>query len=405
MRTSSPKPIWPALLPVISCMMFFIGFEIGGFQLVLRSVSSQFSMAATGSGLLVAAQNIGVVMMPLLFGSLSDRIGKRRVLLIFAALFMAGCAAAALAGSATAFVMGVFLIGAGYSVCECTASAALSDAYPEKSAQYINLSQCMFSLGAVASPILIRYGMSGFDWSWRSVFVICAGAYVLLMFPLLRVRFSAPPAGTSPVEAPPAGAAPKARVSLFAFFRNDIFLLLFLSILLYIGLESGVGYFIETLFTLKLGQEALGAYAISAFWAMTALSRLVFGLMRLSPKRALLVSFGASAALIVLLAVLRLPLLSLIVCGLIGFVFGPVWPLLIDLAAKQFPHNSGGAIGLMSAGCGLGGIAFPAVIGFLADHTDLRLSFLLLSLTALAAGSLCLVMTTREKRRQASKNG
>lgn len=395
MRNSSHKSASPALLPVISCMLFFIGFEVGGFQLVLRSLSSQFSMAATGSGLLVAAQNIGVVMMPLLFGSLSDRIGKRRVLLIFAALFLAGCAVAVLADGASAFVLGVFLIGAGYSVCECTGSAALSDAYPEKSAQYINLSQCMFSLGAVVSPILIRYGMSGLSWSWRSVFVICAGAYALLMFPLLRVRFGAPPVGT-----PPIGAAPEARVSLFAFFKNGFFLLLFLSIFLYIGLENGIGYFTETLFTVKLGQEALGAYAISAFWAMMALSRLVFGLMRFSPRQALLLSFGASAALIALLAVLRLPLLSLIACGLIGFAFGPVWPLLMDLAAKQYPYSSGSAIGLMSAGCGLGGIAFPAVMGFLADHTDLRLSFLLLSLTALAAGSLCLAIAIREKRRQ-----
>ncbi len=262
-------------------------------------------------------------------------------------------------------------------------------------AQYINLSQCRFSLGAVVSPILIRYGMSGLSWSWRSVFVICAGAYALLMFPLLRVRFGAPPVGT-----PPIGAAPEARVSLFAFFKNGFFLLLFLSIFLYIGLENGIGYFTETLFTVKLGQEALGAYAISAFWAMMALSRLVFGLMRFSPRQALLLSFGASAALIALLAVLRLPLLSLIACGLIGFAFGPVWPLLMDLAAKQYPYSSGSAIGLMSAGCGLGGIAFPAVMGFLADHTDLRLSFLLLSLTALAAGSLCLAIAIREKRRQ-----
>lgn len=370
-------------------MLFFIGFEVGGFQLVLRIVSTEFSMTATGSGLLVAAQSIGAVIMPLLFGSISDRIGKKRVLLIFSAFFLVGCVVAALAGSIFIFVLGVFLIGAGYSVCECTGSAALADAYPEKSAQYINLSQCMFSLGAVASPILIRYCMTGFLWSWRSVFFICSSAYILLIFTLSRAQF-----GNELTHS-----LPKTRAPLSTFWRNSFFLLLLLSLFLYSGPESGIGYFAETLFSKKLGEEALGAYAISIYWAMMALSRFVFGLVRLSSRHALPLIFGLSAILLSFLSISYMPMLSLIAYGFIGFVFGPVWSLLMDFAAKQYPQKTGSAIGLMSAGGGLGGMAFPAVMGLLADQRDLRSAFLLLSLTASAAGVLSLVMTILRKQR------
>lgn len=146
----------PALLPLVCALLFFVGFEMGGFQLVLRGVSTEFSMTATGAGLLVAAQNAGIMLMPPLFGSLSDRIGKKRVLLLFSLIFCLGCAFTGLSRGVLPFILGVFLIGSGYSVCECTGSAALADAYPEKSAKYINLSQCMLSAGAVVSPVLTQ---------------------------------------------------------------------------------------------------------------------------------------------------------------------------------------------------------------------------------------------------------
>ena len=74
-KCSSSKTHTPILLPAFSGVLFFVGFEMGGFQLVLRSVSAEFSTGTIGAGLLVAAQYASVILMPLLFGRLSDRVG------------------------------------------------------------------------------------------------------------------------------------------------------------------------------------------------------------------------------------------------------------------------------------------------------------------------------------------
>ena len=374
--------------------MFFVGFEMGGFQLALRGISGEFAIGAVGGGLLVAAQYVSIIFMPLVFGRLSDRAGKRRVLLVFLLVFCGGCVLAARSSSVLLFAAGVFCIGAGYSVCESTGSAALADASPENGARWVNLSQGALSLGAVFSPILLQLGTSAFGWSWRAVFWICFAGALVSLVPLIKIRF---PART--VEAERLAVRPLRRV-----LADPVFVLFFCTILLYVGLENGFGYFTESLFALRLNAASFGAYAISAYWASMALSRFVFGVLSVKPERALVFCLFASAVLFAALALLRSPALALAAAALIGFSFGPVWANLMNLAARRHPGGSGGAMGLMSAGCGLGGAVFPALMGFVSDRFNLRAAFLLLAFAALAAGAISL-LAARRSRLDASRTG
>lgn len=376
----------PILLPFVSGLLFFIGFEMGGYQLVLRNVSNEFSMTPLGSGILVAMQSAGFVLAPLAFGSLSDRIGKKRTLLGFMLTFILGCALAAMASGMWPFSAGVFLIGIGYCMCECIGTAALADAFPEKSANYINLSQSLLSFGAVISPILIQWCIETFSWKWRSVFLICGIGYAILLLPFCFTRFQSTPT-----------ACTKKDIPVYAFFRSAVFSLSFFSVLLYVGLECGIGYFTESLFALELSGNRLGAYAISAYWLCMTVSRFACSVSSLPPQKTLLIGFGASFLLFVVLAVSNLPYLSLVVCGLIGFAFGPIWSLLVDLAAKENPQHTGSAIGLMSAGCGFGGMVFPSLMGYLSGGFGIRFAFAALSATALTACFLTYIIYRKLK--------
>lgn len=375
----------PALLPVFSLLMFFVGFEMGGFQLALRSISGEFSVGTIGGGLLVAAQYVSVILMPLVFGRLSDRAGKRTVILVFLLIFFFGCVFAALARDVLLFAAGVFCIGAGYSVCESAGSAALADASSTRGARWVNLSQGALSLGAVCSPVLTQFGTVSFGWSWRAVFWICAAGALASLIPLLLARF---PAQSAVVRQQPSKSAR-------AFFTDPAFTLFFCAILLYVGLENGFGYFAESLFALRLNAASLGAYAISAYWASMAFSRFLFGVLPFKPERSLVCCLFVSAALFAALALLRLPAPALAVAALIGFSFGPVWSNLMNLAARRHPGNSGGTMGLMSAGCGLGGVAFPALMGLISGRINLSAAFLLLAFAALAAAAIALFAVYR----------
>lgn len=371
----------PAFLPAFCVLMFFVGFEMGGFQFALRSISTEYAVHGIGSGLLVAAQYSSVIVMPLVFGHIADRVGKRIVLLCFCGVFVLGCTLSAFSGGVAAFALGAFLIGAGYSVCETAGSAALSDISREDGARWVNFSQGALSFGAVISPVLTQVCTRAFGSSWRLVFYVCLLGAMLSAVLLLFSR----------VPSAPVDELPRASALPIRQFHDLPFTLFFFSILLYVGLENGFGYFTESLFSLELSTVSLGAYAISAYWASMALSRLLFGLIRIQPERLLVVSLGVSAALFLSLSLLERPMPAFVACAMIGFAFGPVWSILMNLAAARSPSASGSAIGLMSAGCGLGGAIFPALMGFVSDSFSLRAAFLLLAIAAAVAATLSLI--------------
>ena len=148
-------PKW--VLALLCTVLFFYGFYLGGVQLVISEVSREYGQNAAGMGGLVAAQHVAAVVLPVVLGALADRIGKKPVLCIFAAVFAVGCFLAGLSKNLGVYVIGAVCVGAGYSVCESVSSAVLSELDAEKGARYINLSQALLSLGAVISPFLVQW--------------------------------------------------------------------------------------------------------------------------------------------------------------------------------------------------------------------------------------------------------
>ena len=119
------RPGW--VLALLCTVLFFYGFYLGGVQLVISEVSREYGQNAAGMGGLVAAQHVAAVVLPVVLGALADRIGKKPVLCIFAAVFAVGCFLAGLSKNLGVYVIGAVCVGAGYSVCESVSSAVLSE--------------------------------------------------------------------------------------------------------------------------------------------------------------------------------------------------------------------------------------------------------------------------------------
>lgn len=369
-------PWW--VLTVLCTVLFFYGFYLGGVQLVISEVSRTYGQNSAGMGALVAAQHIAAVVLPVVLGVLADRIGKKPVLCIFAAIFALGCFLAGLSQSLGVYVIGAVCVGAGYSVCESVSSAVLSELDDEKGARYINLSQAMLSLGAVISPFLVQWMQKSRHASWRLPFLICAAAYTLLALLLLMTAF--------PKRQSIAHERSRTRTN---FFASRAFRLLFFSILLYVGLENGISYFAESLFSDQLSAGSLAAAAISAYWIGMTVSRMLFSAVMRSPKRTLIGCFLASATFLLMLTVSKSPVLSLVCCFAAGFSYGPIWSTLVAQATGLFPEASAGAAGVMSAGCGIGGMVFPVLMGAVCDVSNISMAFFFLTFIALSGFFLC----------------
>jgi DHA1 family bicyclomycin/chloramphenicol resistance-like MFS transporter len=180
--TATPGPLFALALASIS----LIGpLAVHLFLPVIPAVKAALGLSEATAQLTFSVALFGMAFATLFYGSLSDRYGRRPVLLSGLALFLIGSAVSALASSIGALVIGRFVqaIGAG---CGMTLGRAIAqDVYGGdrlvKALAYLTM---FYTIGPMISPIVGGVLIDTFG--WRSVFgfalllgaVIALGAYV-----------------------------------------------------------------------------------------------------------------------------------------------------------------------------------------------------------------------------------
>ena len=127
----------PRLILVLTALLFCYGFMLGGQQLVMETVCEDFGIGVVGMGTMVAILHVASMLTPAIMGAVADRIGKKKVLVLFAVLYGIGCLTAAVSPILAGFVVAMLLIGAGYSVCESLTSAVCVEVSTEDGDRYL----------------------------------------------------------------------------------------------------------------------------------------------------------------------------------------------------------------------------------------------------------------------------
>ncbi len=180
------------LVWVSAGLIFCLGVESAGLQLALLRVSTEFRLSPMMMGTFATVQYAAMLIVQPIFGVVSDKLGKKRIASGGVFVFIIGCLIASIAGAPLTFMAGVFVVGVGFSVVESMLSAAVTDAFPSKAEQYINLTQSLFCAGAMLSPIITNWLITEFGFTWRAAFVMAdCGAAALAPF-LLTTPFAKP---------------------------------------------------------------------------------------------------------------------------------------------------------------------------------------------------------------------
>lgn len=356
------------ILPVAFGLPFFLGFESGGFQLALLMISDTFQLNTETMGILVSLQYGGSILGPILFGDFINKASKKYSSFLAIFLFVFGCFLLLLIPELYAFFIGVFILGMGYSVSQTCSSAALSDAFPGRASRYINLAQVFFSSGAVISPIVTSWAINSLGYTWKFIFVVSACGYLLLILPLLFTHFPTP---KKVMEGSSLGYR--------SLLGNTRFLHLVLAIFIYVGVESGLVFFMVLLFTDIFQANSLSAFAISGVWISMIPARIAAGILYKYRKKLIPLLFLLNGVLFTALAFSPGPWFALACCLMLGLTLGPIWPTLIGLGTEESPENSGAATGLLNVASGIGGAVFPLLMGVSAAWAGIRISYLLLA--------------------------
>lgn len=374
---------------LFSLIMTAAGAYANVFHTVVDQMALSMGRRALDVGLYISTYAIGSLCSTVLSSALADREGKRRI--VAAGLLMMGLGFLVIYRVRTEglLLLGLFLFGFGFSPAEGMGSALISDMNQHRGSLWMNIAHAGYGLGAIAGPVLAIAFLSS-QVTYHELFLGCAvSAAVFLLLVVVSGRGQ---------ERRQQGSE-AASMNMFNVLKDGRFRLLALTIFLYLGYESVAPAYIKQLFLRAGESEDLSMLMISLFWGSMIIGRLIGTF--LTGKEPQSIRYYSYVAIVgfVLLLLSTVTALRVLAVGLIGLGCGPVWPMLVSLAAQRFPARTGAAIGMMML-CSMAGITiFPPLIGTL--PANLNITFVLCAVLATLVSFSGLLMSKKAGQRPA----
>jgi sugar porter (SP) family MFS transporter len=174
-----PKPIVAASATGVSPMQFALisitaalggllfGYDTGVISSALLFVRTDFRLSTAGQSLVAGIVLIGAVLGAVVAGSLSDRFGRRPVILVTALAFVIGALLSAGAADVTTLLGGRLLIGIAIGVASMLTPLYLAEISPAASRGAVtSLNQLCITLGILVS-YLVGYAFAEAPHGWR----------------------------------------------------------------------------------------------------------------------------------------------------------------------------------------------------------------------------------------------
>jgi FHS family glucose/mannose:H+ symporter-like MFS transporter len=350
---------------LFSFLIAFMGLVVNVFHTVADRMALSLGQQAAAAGLFISVFALGSLASVVLSSGLADRVGKRRVIAAGLVVMAGGFLLIYFSSTFVPLIAGLFLFGFGFAPAEGMGSAVLGDENPAQASRWMNISQAGFGLGAIIGPLLAVAWLS-FNPSWRSLF---------LMLSLLSLAFLAWVLYCGRGRMAPVQGAKKQPLNMFQLLKEKRFVVLAVMMFLYLGYESVAPAYIKQLFQQSGETEAMAALMISLFWGAMILGRLLGALFAGREIKSIkgYTVFAFVGILVLVLA--QTTWLRVLGVALYGFGCGPVWPMLVTLAARMFPHRSGAAVGMMMLSSMAGITLFPFLIGTLPGNPVITFVF------------------------------
>ncbi|MEO8401185.1 MAG: sugar porter family MFS transporter [Gammaproteobacteria bacterium] len=156
------------------------GFDTGIISGALLFIQKDFVLSTEMKELIVSSVLLGAMAGSLFSGQLTDRFGRRRLMLVISGLFIFGTIIASLASQVYVILVGRLFIGLAIGIGSYTAPLYIAEIAPyELRGGLVSLNQLAITIGILCS-YLINYAFTSFEGSWRWMFGIGLVPAILL---------------------------------------------------------------------------------------------------------------------------------------------------------------------------------------------------------------------------------
>src|SRR4029077_12108718 len=163
------------------CFMVVLldGFDTAAIGFIAPSLIGEWNISKPALAPVLSAALFGLAFGALLAGPLSDRLGRRMLLISSVAVFGLACFSSAFSASLLQLTVLRFVTGLGLGAAMPNTVTLMSEYCPDgRRATLVNLMFCGFPLGAAFGGFLAAWMIPHFG--WRSVLLFGGGAPILL---------------------------------------------------------------------------------------------------------------------------------------------------------------------------------------------------------------------------------
>ena len=377
---------------VLGCVLYvLIGWTGLLAPSLIRSIEADLQQTDTAIGFFYFLYGVAYAVGSLGGGYATERFGRRTVLTSAIAIHGLGVLLLGVVPIWPAFLASTLPAGLGAGAIDGGMNGLFLDLFRAARGRALNSLHLFFSVGAFIAPLVIgRLVNAGVE--WRLLFV-ATGLVILpiaAVFSLLR-----PPHGR---HATPAGnAADGSKLPRRLLLRWPLPALA-LAIGAYVASEVGVSNWLVRF--LSSAEIVIATGSLSLFWAGLAVGRLVSA--RISDRFdhvrfTVLWTIVASFALVGAVMVPALPL-SIALFGVVGFAFGPIFPMIMAIGGERFPERSAAVGGLLTGAAVVGGVVYPPIMGPISDAIGLPVAMFGTALLSFACAVCLFVARGRTAR-------
>ncbi|SPF78496.1 MFS transporter [Pseudoprimorskyibacter insulae] len=377
----------PFLTPrlAVSAMFFLNGALFGIWASRIPTIKDSLTLSHGQLGLCLLFMSLGAMVAFPVAGHLTDRKGAATVTKLLAVLYAVGLLLLPLAGNMPMLMLLIVFFGATHGGMDVAMNAWGADVERKMGKPIMTSFHAMFSLGAglgagsgylalsVSMPVLTHFALAG-----TITTVAC--------FALARAPWKDTPGAAG-------GAGP-----VFAFPKGALVLVGFVAFCSSIGEGAMADWSAVYLTGPADVSQQMAALGYASFSVTMVAMRLIGDRVIQAFGSVATARFGGLSAACGAALVASVPAFGPALAGfaLMGVGYAVVVPLAFSRAAND-PNTAPGRAIASVATLGYGGTLLgPAIIGFVAELTSLRVSFALLAVLALTLSSLAGVLRVRD---------
>jgi sugar porter (SP) family MFS transporter len=162
------------------------GYDLGVISGVLLFIKKVWSLGSVAQGVVGGCLAAGAMIGAALAGRLTDRLGRRRTIMLAAVIFSIGTLGCAFAPNFTTLVIFRFVVGIAVGCSSATVPTYLSELAPAKARGALSTLNQLMIVSGILIAYIVDWALNGSS-NWRAMFAAALIPALLLLFGMLAM--------------------------------------------------------------------------------------------------------------------------------------------------------------------------------------------------------------------------